>query len=205
MNVPLTFSALLFDGTLLSGTKILTDKTSQITFAEHRNIQLNRYTNGAFMFWVASGFEGDVVAVKLELGPIQTLAHQDASGSWVLNDPPPNKALELAKCQRYQFRVDSKSATYQIFGVGRALSSTDGSIAVPLPVSMRLANPTLVADASKLYINNTARVKSIILSNISNSIAKLNFTVEGGISPGESVFLSGGNNADVNVLIDANL
>ena len=42
-----------------------------------------------------------LTAVKLELGSVQTLAHQDADGNWVLNDPPPNKALELAKCQRY--------------------------------------------------------------------------------------------------------
>lgn len=40
-------------------------------------------------------------ATKLELGPVQTLAHQDASGNWVLNDPPPNFQQELAKCQRY--------------------------------------------------------------------------------------------------------
>lgn len=40
-------------------------------------------------------------AAKLELGPVSTLAHQEADGNWVLNDPPPNKALELAKCQRY--------------------------------------------------------------------------------------------------------
>lgn len=43
----------------------------------------------------------NIIAVKLELGDQQTLAHQDASGNWVLNDPPPNKALELLKCQRY--------------------------------------------------------------------------------------------------------
>ena len=41
------------------------------------------------------------VAAKLELGPVQTLAHKEGD-TWVLNDPPPNKALELAKCQRYQ-------------------------------------------------------------------------------------------------------
>ena len=55
----------------------------------------------------AAGESADVrdtiVAVKLELGPVQTLAHKDASGNWVLNDPPPNKALELAKCQRYMW------------------------------------------------------------------------------------------------------
>lgn len=42
-----------------------------------------------------------LVAAKLELGSQQTLAHQDASGNWVLNDPPPDKTLELLKCQRY--------------------------------------------------------------------------------------------------------
>lgn len=42
-----------------------------------------------------------IKAIKLELGPVQTLAHKDASGNWVLNDPPPNKALELEKCKRY--------------------------------------------------------------------------------------------------------
>ena len=36
-----------------------------------------------------------------KLGSEQTLAHQDADRNWVLNDPPPNKALELEKCQRY--------------------------------------------------------------------------------------------------------
>lgn len=42
-----------------------------------------------------------IEAVKLELGTEQTLARQDADGNWVLNDPPPNYALELLKCQRY--------------------------------------------------------------------------------------------------------
>lgn len=47
-----------------------------------------------------------LVAAKLELGSQQTLAHKDASGNWVLNDPPPDKTLELLKCQRY-FQVFS--------------------------------------------------------------------------------------------------
>ena len=42
-----------------------------------------------------------VFAAKLELGSQQTLAHQDAAGNWVLNDPPPDKTLEMLKCQRY--------------------------------------------------------------------------------------------------------
>ncbi|MGN1230669.1 MAG: hypothetical protein ACI4TP_02110 [Anaerotignum sp.] len=41
-----------------------------------------------------------VVAIKLEIGSQQTIARQE-NGVWVLNDVPPNKALELEKCQRY--------------------------------------------------------------------------------------------------------
>lgn len=67
-------------------------------------------------------------AAKLELGSIQTLAYQDADGSWVPNDPPPDKALELAKCQRY----------YQIF----ATESLRPSKAEDFRPVMRI-NPTL--------------------------------------------------------------
>lgn len=47
----------------------------------------------------------DFYAAKLELGAQQTLAHKEGD-TWVLNDPPPNRALELAKCQRYYRRFD---------------------------------------------------------------------------------------------------
>ncbi len=52
-----------------------------------------------------TGLSFTIVAMKLELGSVQTLARQDADGNWVLNDPPPNFALELAKCQRYQYVI----------------------------------------------------------------------------------------------------
>lgn len=45
-----------------------------------------------------------VQAVKLELGTQQTLARKAVDGTWTLIDPPPNKAEELAKCQRYFYR-----------------------------------------------------------------------------------------------------
>lgn len=38
-----------------------------------------------------------IEAAKLELGDRQTLAHQDADDNWVLNDPPPDKLIELIK------------------------------------------------------------------------------------------------------------
>lgn len=71
-----------------------------------------------------------VIAAKLELGNHQTLAHQDADGNWVLNDPPPDYGTELAKCQRYQ----------QPCGVGFCQvlpGKTSISVAFPFNVPMR--------------------------------------------------------------------
>lgn len=42
----------------------------------------------------------DIIAIKLELGNQQTLAHQDAEGNWILNDPP-NYDLQYALCSQY--------------------------------------------------------------------------------------------------------
>lgn len=42
-----------------------------------------------------------LVAAKLELGSVQTLASKSTTGEWVLNDPDPDYATELVKCQRY--------------------------------------------------------------------------------------------------------
>lgn len=74
----------------------------------------------------------EIIAAKLELGSVQTLAHQE-NGIWVLNDAPPNKQQELAKCQRYFIPVD---------GIGRYPATISGTsnvvqIFVPTPVSMR--------------------------------------------------------------------
>ena len=53
-----------------------------------------RFSNGA------SEESKNIVAVKLELGSQQTLAHQDENGNWVLNEIP-DYGEQLARCQRY--------------------------------------------------------------------------------------------------------
>ena len=57
-----------------------------------------------------------LIAAKLELGPVQTLAHKEGD-TWMLNDPPPDKALELAKCQRYYLSsyINNPPGTPQTF------------------------------------------------------------------------------------------
>lgn len=85
-----------------------------------------------------------LIAAKLELGPVQTLAHQDADGNWVLNDPPPNFQQELAKCQRYYWKSKSignyHSAIFTYYG-GELGSYILLTPVVNNPVTMR-AMPT---------------------------------------------------------------
>ena len=55
--------------------------------------------------FLTGAVSANIKAAKLEPGPVQTLAHKEGD-TWVLNDPPPNKALELLKCQRYFQRLN---------------------------------------------------------------------------------------------------
>lgn len=97
---------------------------------------VNKDDINSLYFWqIPKETENDYIsikAVKLELGDQQTLAHQEGD-AWVLNDPPPNKALELAKCQRYYVSYENLPAI--------GLSNVDGStllVVVYAPVSMRI-------------------------------------------------------------------
>ncbi len=87
---------------------------------------------------------------KLELGPVQTLAHKDENGNWILNDPPPNKALELTKCQRYFVSFGQYTILYK---------SAQGDLTLDTPVPMRTF-PAIVKQASNFtftvaWINKT--------------------------------------------------
>ena len=83
-----------------------------------------------------------IKAVKLELGAQQTLAHQDAEGSWVLNDPPPNKALELAKCQRYQYIANAVGNNIAHFGQGTT-DSANSCVVIAMPIPEMRAFPAI--------------------------------------------------------------
>ena len=67
------------------------------TFTIPSTINYNGINFSIYFSTSATGGYVVVEAVKLELGDTQTLAHQDASGNWVLNEIP-NKSLELLKC-----------------------------------------------------------------------------------------------------------
>ena len=82
-----------------------------------------------------------LIAAKLELGDVQTLAHL-YGGAWVLNQLP-DYGAELARCQRYLVPLSSDLVQAVIIGTGIIF------FFVPLPVTMR-ATPTIVVDDFKV-------------------------------------------------------
>lgn len=100
-----------------------------------------------------------IKAAKLEPGPVQTLAHKEGS-TWVLNDPSPNKALELAKCQGYV----QKLSAYSYFSASY-ISANSLVFNIPLVNPLR-ASPTI--DMSNFRIVSNSNNQSGYTFGISN-------------------------------------
>jgi hypothetical protein len=118
-------------------------------------------------FFGDDGESISIAAVKLELGSTQTLAHQDADGNWVLNDPPPDKGMELLKC--IQSTADSADtyANKVIYHTGNKPTAAD--IGAPTVAEMNAAiasagghvvSASEPSDTKKLWINSSTGVLS---------------------------------------------
>ena len=155
-----TFSVL---ATIKSGVFCLTD-TSGFS-ASHADMKMQTGVT-SWTFPVANfnsisglGWWGDrsgaqilAHAAKLELGSTQTLAHQDSSGNWILNEIP-DFGEQLRRCQRYAF-----SPLYEAYATAVICNLFVSSVAngvafgeVTLPVSMR-NKPVFSGNASKFWI-----------------------------------------------------
>lgn len=98
-----------------------------------------------------------LVAVKLEIGSQQTLAHQE-DGVWVLNEIP-DYGEELTKCMRY---LQVLAAPYDTSGngvaIGYANNTVDLWVPIPLAVPMRISpTPTIpTGGAALLKVGKTS-------------------------------------------------
>ena len=164
---------------------------------------------------VNAGTDSVIAAVKLELGSVQTLACQDTSGNWVLNDPPPNKALELAKCQRYQLVLPGTNSVYASVGVGTTFADKNFQINVPLPTSMRVI-PTInmvgdwfIRGGGGSYGFNTSNMGPIDIFQMSANIvtldAKTNVSLQESVGINQAIELVRNNNNTAQIVLDANL
>lgn len=84
-----------------------------------------------------------LVAVKLELGSQQTLAHQ-VGGAWVLSEMP-DYGEELTKCMRYlQIITTPYDTSGNGVAIGYANNTVDLWVPIPLAVPMRISpTPTI--------------------------------------------------------------
>lgn len=89
-----------------------------------------------------------LLAAKLELGPTQTLAHQE-NGVWVLNEVP-DYGEQLRRCQRYRWRLHSVAKNnYAIFAYGQKQSTEQVRFVVNFPVTLR-ASPAIISNGKFL-------------------------------------------------------
>lgn len=151
-----------------------------------------------------------IIAAKLELGAQQTLVHQDAEGRWVLNDPPPNKALELLKCQRYMFVVENVSGTNP--GVGWSIVNDDTTIAaaVPVPVAMRIRPAVIMLGSWFLLgygLNFSFEAAAHIIGTHGYSQNTISIAIQGfsGLQSGRAASLIANNDPAAKIIFDANL
>ncbi|MCH5195613.1 MAG: hypothetical protein J1F28_02795 [Oscillospiraceae bacterium] len=131
-TVEITSGGLVLNGTIVQRLETTPSQAVTATYLTSSGVQSAEYDSDAKTFSI-SGNGVLVIATKLEIGGRQTLAHQDDIGKWVLNDPPPNKTLELMKCQRYFIALKQ----YEVFKGANVRTGDYIDFFVPTPVQMR--------------------------------------------------------------------
>lgn len=140
-----TASVLLDSGELVYGTLQYESSVSEQKFFATGNIQLVLLANGIIRLYSIGNYTA--VAVKLELGSQQTLAHQDADGKWVLNEIP-DYGEQLRRCQ-YYFRFFGEDIEIPCSNNG-AGSYMEGT----LPLTMRSGSGAISYGNSNLFFGN---------------------------------------------------
>ena len=174
----LTFSALLADGTMLSGSAVF-NSASDTYF--HNDAGAGEYLLYNTYF---GGFEvvtaRKIAAVKLELGTVSTLA----------NDVPPDFGEELRKCQRYFVRLLSANAAGYM-GVAYATgggASAQGIINLPVPLrtspSISVSSCALISMATGSY---AASISSASFHSLIGTCLGLNLSMSG--TPSQGVYV----------------
>lgn len=106
---PVVMSVLLKNGTLFVTSGVPTADASLVVLKEDLyagfRASENNYLEALFYFSGTTVTQENIVAVKLELGTQQTLAHQE-NGVWVLNEIP-DYGEQLRRCHRYYFKTAS--------------------------------------------------------------------------------------------------
>lgn len=145
-------------------------------------------------FVLEPGAEITILAAKLELGPTQTLAHQE-NGQWVLNEIP-DYGEQLRRCQRYFYRTENAP-----LATGYAFSTTSALVDYVLPVQMR-ANPSIAVNGFVVWrFGSSVGISATTMANYGSDGHKIqlfvsNFSNTVTQNAPCDVYLSEGNSVD---------
>lgn len=165
-NEAYTFSILTKDGRLASLTiSSLSTSTSSSSVIELGTLRLAYNTDYLTVQFTNGATAVELIAAKLERGSMQTLARQEGS-VWVLNDAPPQKSLELLKCQRRFYAIPAYSNYGVPIGYGFCNSTTAARVVIDTPVAMD-AISTIKSTVGSISLHADNSLYSPSLENIS--------------------------------------
>lgn len=217
---PCTLSLLDTEGTLYTATltfstepSIAETKLFPIEFGE---LCWQRFESNSanFVFYLQENTSKTLLAAKLEFGPHQTLAYQNTTGTWVLNDAPPDRNLEQLKCMQYQLILPNNLAGYACVGIGTPYNSTSALIFIPTPVPLR--KKPAVSFQSDVWVlscfgkwgtlgSDTLRVTNIRMGYYSKNGITVYCDTAGALDPSRTyLFANGSADAQAPLILDAN-
>ena len=182
----ITFSALTTSNGFLTGSWVVDNANQSDTrIAENSEIILFRspWTGNGWGIYAKTATH--ILAAKLELGPTQTLAHQEA-GQWVLNEVP-EYGGQLRRCLRHDYIIGDNTDACPIC-VGTAYSS-DGVVAVvDLPEVMRTNPAVSISGAIQIRFSATQNFSVSTVANygFGGDKVQLYFSGLSGLTPGQS-------------------
>lgn len=146
MGSPRVISILFADGTMLTGANQLTAPSGLYFYQESRG-------DGTMSFNVripaSLSQSEEIIAIKLEVGTQQTLAHQQdpTQPVWTMNGPAPRYDDELRKCQRYFVAYSDYVSLPTLSALSSELTNRlQATIITPVPMAS-------LPDVSKVSIN----------------------------------------------------
>lgn len=226
-NVPYTISMLLSNNELLSCTVSTIGVYNGTGYNKTGLVGIETYTSNNVnlavrIFVKANSTSPAVRAVKLELGNQQTLAHQDSSGNWILNDSIPIYQTQLLKCQRYM-QVIGNTSGYSEIGEGFSYvsgSNTQISMEVPLNTTLRITPSIYINNALRFIRRSTSGNNAVSVYNLNKSSILSTSSSEGrqnlcniGLITSQTDFppafpyfqVDNSNNVNNYIILDANL
>lgn len=161
-----TLSVMTSDGVIESGTVVAQTGSAKTVRTANFELCIGYTAYNSFYFYNTSSSSKTVIAAKIELGSVSTLA----------NDAPPEYAEELAKCQ-YYCRVIETSG-YFAFGI----AAGSANIQTPLQYAMRARPSVSFTGSIAIFGANDLTVSSIVVSAWGPSAVCLDFVTTGATS-----------------------